>query len=160
MGTVTQTYTRTDIRKVFENFQADLEMLALRTQAMESVHAQKYAHDVSLMAKEGWLEHVHIQLRDINGGLVKVHRYSVEEGILSSSQRPGGNRWPCLPGGSLSVIVEYSDRQQAEQLNESGKLLLRWGPSDLSTNYCEMQKDGDRYYSSNSYGLRRDTFTN
>ena len=35
MSTMTQTHTRTDIRKVFENFQADLQMLAARTQAME-----------------------------------------------------------------------------------------------------------------------------
>ena len=160
MSTVTQTYTRTDICKVFENFQADLEMLALRTQAMESGHARKYAQDVCLMAQERCLESVHIQLRDSNGRLVKAHRYSVEEGTLSSSQRPGKNRWPCLPGGSLGVIVKYSDRQQAEQLKKSGKLLLCWSPSGLSTNYYGMQKDGDRSYSSNSYGLRRDTFTN
>lgn len=160
MGTVTQTHTRTDIRKVFESFQADMEMLALRTQAMESEHARKCAHDVSLMAQERCLEYVHIQLRDSNGRLVKAHRYSVEEGILSNSQRPGGNRWPCLPGGSLHVIVRCSDRQQAEQLEKSGKLLLCWSPSGLSTNYYGMRKDGDRYYSSNSYGLRRDTFSN
>lgn len=160
MGTVTQTYTITDIRKVFENFQADLEMLALRTQAMELGHAQKCAYDVFLMAQERCLKYVHIQLRDFNGRLVKAHRYSVEEGISSNSQRPGGNRWPCLPGGSLNVIVKYSDKQKAEQLKKSGKLLLCWSPSGLSTNYYGMRRDGDRSYSSNSYGLRRDTFAN
>ena len=36
----------TDIRKVFEHFQADLQMLALRTQAMELDHAQNCAEDV------------------------------------------------------------------------------------------------------------------
>ena len=35
MSTITQTYTKIDIRKTFEQFQADLQMLAVRTQAME-----------------------------------------------------------------------------------------------------------------------------
>lgn len=161
MSTVTQTYTKTDIRNVFENFQADLQMLAVRTQAMESDHAQKCAYDVSLMAQEECLECVHIQLYDSSENLIKVHRYSVEGDILSDSQRPGGNRWPCLPDGSLYMIVEYSDNQKAEKLKKSGKLKLTWGPSSLSINYSRMRSDGDgRLYSSNSYGLRRDTFIN
>ena len=160
MSTITQTYTRTDIRKVFENFQADLQMLAVRTQAMELDHAQKCAYDVSLMAQEKCLKYVHIQLYDSYGNLIKVHRYSVEEDILSDSQRPGVNRWPCLPDGSLCVIVEYSDNQEAEKLQRSRTLKLHWSPSSLSTNYSGMRNDSERLYSSNSYGLRRDTFVN
>ena len=160
MSTMTQTHTRTDIRKAFENFQADLQMLAARTQAMELDHAQDCAHDVCLMAQEECLKYVHIQLYDSAGNLIKVHRYSVEKDILSDSQRPGGNRWPCLPDGSLSVIVEYSDSQKAERLKKSGKLKLDWIPSSLSTDYSGMRSDGGRLYSSNSYGLRRATFVN
>ena len=160
MSTLTYTYTRTDIRKVFENFQADLQMLALRTQAMKLDHAQECAYDVCLMAQEECLRYVHIQLYDSAGNLIKVHRYSVEKDILSDSQRPGGNRWPCLPDGSLSVIVEYSDNQEAEKLKKSGKLKLYWSPSSLSTDYSGMRSDGDRLYSNNSYGLQRETFVN
>ncbi len=160
MSTMTQTYTRTDIRKVFENFQADLQMLAVRTQAMESDHAQDCAHDVCLMAQEECLMRVHIQLYDSFGSLVKVHRYSVEEDILSDSQRPGDNRWPCLPDGTLRVIVEYSDRQKSEELKRSENLKIDWSPSSLSTDYSGMRSDGDRLYSSNSYGLQRETFVN
>ncbi len=160
MSTMTQTYTRTDIRKVFENFQADLQMLAVRTRAMELDHAQDCAHDVCLMAREECLTRVHIQLYDSFGSLVKVHRYSVEEDILSDSQRPGDNRWPCLPDGTLRVIVEYSDIQKSEDLKKSGKLKIPWGPSSLSTDYSGMHSNGGRLYSSNSYGLQRETFVN
>lgn len=160
MSTITQTYTRTDIRKVFENFQADLQMLAVRTQAMELDLAQKFAYDICLMAIEKCLRYVHIQLYDSYGSLVKVHRYSVEEDILSDSQRPGANRWPCLPDGELHVIVEYSDTQKSEKLKKSGKLKIAWGPSSLSTDYSGMHSDGGRLYSSNGYGLRRETFVN
>ena len=160
MSTITQTFTITDIRKVFENFRADLEMLAVRTQAMRLDHAQKCAYDICLMALGQCLRYVHIQLRDFHGNLVKVHRYSVKEDILSVSQRPGENRWPCLPGGTLSVLVDPSDNLRLEQLKQSGKLKIAWSPSPLSTNYSGMRNDGARLYSSNSYGLRRDSFVN
>ena len=158
MSIMTQTYTRTDIRKVFENFQADLQMLAVRTQAMELGDARKHADDICLMAQENCLRYVHVQLYDSYGTLVIVHRYSVEEDILSDSQRPGGNRWPCLPNGTLRVIVEYSDNQKFERLQRSGRLKINWQPSFTSTNYSGMRNEGNRVYSSSSYGLRRDTF--
>ena len=160
MSTLTQTYTKIDIRRVFENFQADLRMLALRTQAMELDHAKDCAEDIILMAQEQCLKYVHIQLRDSREKLVRVHRYSVKEGVLSESQRPGGNRWPCLPDGTLRVILIYSDRSKVNQLKKSGKLKINWSPSDLSTDYSRMRSDDNRLYSSNSYGLRRDTFVN
>ena len=158
MNTSTQTYTRTDIRKVFENFQADMVMLAMRTQAMEPDYAQRCAYDVFLMAREECLEYVHIQLRDFLGRLVKAHRYSVEVGVFSDSLRAGGNRWPCLPSGTLCVIVQPSDSHKLEELKKSGELKANWGASSLSTDYSGMRNDGMRLYSSSSYGLRRDTF--
>ncbi len=158
MSTITQTYTRTDIRRVFERFQADLRMLAVRTQAMEYEHAEDCGNDVSLMAQEDCLKYVHLQLRDFNGNLVRVHRYTVRQDILSDTQRPGGNSWPCMPNGTLRVIVTPSDRQKLDRLKISGKLKLTWSRSSLSTDYSGMRNDGRRLYSSQSYGLYRDSF--
>ena len=56
MQTITKTYTVTDIRIAFENFRADLQMLALRTQAMELDHARKCADDICLMARRTMFE--------------------------------------------------------------------------------------------------------
>lgn len=160
MGTMTQTYTRTDIRKVFEQFQADLQMLAVRTQAMEFNHAQECGYDVYLMAREECLTQVHIQLRDSYRNLVRVHRYTVHRNRLLGNQRPGGNGWPCLPNGTLNVLVTPSDQQKLEKLKKSGALKLSWGPSSLSTDYSGMRNDRSRLYSSQSYGLQRDSFVN
>lgn len=160
MNTITQTHTRTDIRRVFERFEADLQMLAVRTQAMEFERAQRCGYDVSLMAQEGCLASVHIQLRDISGNLIRVHRYTVRSDILLETERPGGNAWPCLPDGTLSAIVIPSDRQKLENLKRSGKLKLRWSPSSLSTDYSGMRNDNRRSYSSQSYVLHRDSFVN
>lgn len=160
MSTITQTETQTDIRKVFEQFQADLQMLSVRTQAMEYEHAENCGDDVQLMAQERCLKHVHIQLRDSSGNLVRVHRYTVHRETLSSNQRPGGNGWPCLPNGTLRVIVSPSSRQKLDRLKESGKLKLHWSRSSLSTDYSGMRSDSHRTYSSQSYGLHRDSFVN
>ena len=160
MRTVTQTHTKTDIRRVFENFQADLQMLAVRTQAMGTDHARKCSDDVCLMAQEGCLSHVHVHLYDSFGGKVRAHCYSVKESLSSGSSRPGGNRWPCLPNGTLCVIVDLFDREKFERLEDSEELKLSWSNSSLSTDYSNMRKDGGRLYSSNSYGLQRDTFVN
>ncbi len=160
MSTITRTYTRTDISNAFEYFQAELRMLALRTQAMESDHAHEVAQDICLMAQEECLDCVHVQLRDSNEHIVKAHRYTVHKDIRSDSQRPGENRWPCLPNGILHVIVSYSDKQKSENLKRSGRLKINWAPSSLSTDYSRMKNGSSRLYSSNSYGLRRDTFIN
>ena len=160
MNTSTQTYTKTDIRRAFENFQADLLMLSLRTQAMEVACVDKYAHDILLMAQNKCLKSVHIQLCDRSGKLIKIHKYSVKENLLSDSQRPGENKWPCLPDGKLNIIIEYSDLQKIEKLEQSGELEISWGTSGISTDYSEMQEESSRFYSSNGYGLQRDTFVN
>ena len=160
MNTYTQTYTQTDIRRAFENFIADLLMLASRTQAMKIDLVSEYAHDIPLMAKEKCLKCVHIQLYDCYGNLVRAHRYSVKEDLISDSQRPGENKWPCLPNGELCIIVEYSNSQKAKQLKESGRLKINWRSSSLSIDYSGMKSADVRFYSSNSYGLQRDTFVN
>ena len=159
MSTFTKTYTKTDIRRAFENFQADLLMLALRTQAMDPVDVNDYAHDILLMAKNQCIKSVHIQLLDRYENIVKAHRYSVKESLLSTSQRPGQNNWPSLPNGKLCVIVEGCSNGW-KKLQQSGQLKIPWKPSFLSTDYSGMQNEGVRCYSSNSYGLERNTFVN
>lgn len=159
MSTTTQTYTKTDVRRVFEMLEADLLMLARRTQAMELDHAKACADDIYLMALEECLKTVHVRLLDYYGELKRVHRYSVEAGVLSSSQRPGENRWPCLPDGALEILLEHSDNQKFEELKESGKLKRGWYLSNASVDYSRMNAGSSRFYSSQNYGLLRETFT-
>ncbi len=158
MNTLTQTYTKTDVRRVFEHFEADLRMLALRTQAMAIEEVNDYAHDILIMAQNKWLKYVHVQLHDCYGNRIKVHRYSVREHSLSNSQRPGANRWPKLPNGRLHIIVEFSSIQEEERIFQNQNFKINWGPSSSSTNYYGMQHESHRTYVSNSYGLQRETF--
>ena len=158
MNTYTRTYTRTDIQKVFERFNADLLMLAYRTQAMEIDLSSKICADILQMAYEECIERIDIQLLDIRGNLLRAHKYTIQRNRILNTHRPGGNNWPCLPSGSLDVIVFWSDLQRARKLKESGKLNLNWGPSNRLIEYNWMIKDNSRQYTSQNYGLERDSF--
>ena len=158
--TGTTTYTRTDVRKVFENFAADLSMLVRRTGTMNLDWAQDMAHDVVLMAEYKCLESVHVQLFDSLGHLEKAHEYTVRANDVLREQRPGGNDWPATPGGHLAVIVKYSNVQVAEHLKSlNNTLKIKWVDSRHSVDYSRMLPDGNREYSSNAYGLSRNSFS-
>ena len=156
MSTQTMTYTNVDIRRVAERFTADLLMLVSRTGIMTPEWAREIAHDVTLMAVHRCLAGVHIQLRSPSNSLMAAHEYKVrpDTGELTGA-RPGGNDWPRTPGGDLTVIVSYSDENEAERLKKSGRLLQRWGPSSRSTDYCGMAHKSPRKYASNGYGWDR-----
>lgn len=159
MITGTATSTKTDIRRVFEKFSADLSMLVRRTGTMSLEWAGDVAYDVTLMAMSECLASVHVHLLDAHGRREKVHEYKVREGEVSNDQRPGGNDWPHSPSGRMVVIVTYSDKEGAERLKRSGSLIRNWGPSVQSTDYSGMHVDGQREYSVNAYGLSRKSYT-
>lgn len=159
MATIAATSTKTDIRRVFEKFSADLSMLVRRTGTMTLEWAGDTAYDVTQMAMAGCLASVHVHLVDAHGRLEKVHEYKVREGEVFNDQRPGGNDWPHSPSGRMVVIVTYSDTGKAERLKRSGSLIGNWGPSSHSTDYAGMHVDGSREYSVNAYGLTRKSYT-
>ena len=51
-STVTRTYTKTDVKRVFENCTADIRMIAWRTAAIEEQEAKDTLADVQTMAEE------------------------------------------------------------------------------------------------------------
>ena len=159
MQTRTMTYTNVDIRRVAECFAADLAMLANRTAAKTQEWAREAAHDITLMAVHRCLDRVHIQLRNAPGRLVAVHEYKVrgDTGQLSGNL-PGSNDWPRMPDGSLTVIVSYSNMDEAERLKKSGRLLHRWTPSKHSTDYNGMASKSARQYASNGYEWNRSSY--
>ncbi len=160
MGTtsMTSTYTKTNVRKVFECFFADLEMLVLRTHAMDREELPKYRDDIYLMADEGCLSEIHLQLLDASEILVRANEYSVHKGTNQESSRPGGNNWPCLPGGRLEVIIKLSDSQVYDRLVNTEKFKINWGPSSLCTNYSTMSCTERRQYVSAGYSLQRSSY--
>ena len=159
MQTYTQTYTTVDIQKTFANFHADLRMLAINTGQMLLQTADNLAHDVVLFATMECVSVVHIQQTNAAGTIINANRYSVETDATWDSARPGNNQWPRILGGNLSVILEPSDAAKIYQLQASGRLKSSWVNTNVSTNYSHMRVGEGRLFSSNGYGLRRESFS-
>lgn len=152
MATYTRTYTKTDVRRVFENCMADIRMIAWRTQAIEESEAKEILSDVQIMAEEECLKKVHVQLLGGNGCIVEAHVYTSTDGG-GTSERPGENRWPRLPRGEIKILVEIeSDERWAKAIK---RMKNKWGPSNYSLDYSSLKETGVRTFSYGGYGLTR-----
>jgi hypothetical protein len=164
-ATDTDTYTIADVRRVFDQFAADYDMAAQLTGLASDDHVTRVVHDVKALAEKGYIWRVDIVLRDANGEPVHAKRYVTStDASLWSSQRPGDNRWPQTPSGTLNVVVSYTEAWQKLSLDGKAafrrdRLWLLWTSSDIDTTYPGMTGQIDRRYASNTYGLERTTFT-
>ena len=79
--------------------------------------------------------------------------------MLLNSQRPGGETdgHACLMA-SYIYLLNTLIIIRLKKLKESGRLKRNWSPTSSSTDYSEMQEESSRFYSSNGYGLQRNTF--
>ena len=157
--TRTSTYTKTDIRHVWECFKADVFMLARRTQALDIQKASDTCDDIFRMACEECLKEVHIQLYERYGRRVRAHKYRIQNNVNWNTQRPSENRWPRLPDGQLHIFVTTSNNDAWLRLKSSGKLNFNWSKSSIDTQYLEMRAIGDRNYASSSYGWQRSSYS-
>jgi len=159
MITRTAIFTTTDIRTAFENLEADLKMLVLRTGDKSLAWAEDITHDIILFAINGCLESIHIQCLQF-GTVTKAHKYTIETGIDWDSQRPGGNNWPRE--SNLGILLSLSSKWEGLSALEKASIMkhLRktWSSTSLSTNYSHLREVGERSYSSGAYGLRRQTY--
>lgn len=160
--TYTETYTRVDVAKVLENFAADLRLIARMTALWTDDYASSVAEDVAAFAEEDYLSEIHIVLADASGRPVRVHEYKVSTNASGwTAQRPGGNVWPQIEGGSLRVIQKHSPAWSAlstqEQVEFTAQLNLPWSASKFDTTYPGLTATGTRTYASNAFGLGRTT---
>lgn len=77
-STETSTYTTTDVEAVMRRITADLVMIAASTGAITESKAREYAHDIELLAKNGYLDYVDVTLIS-NGVEQKATRFHVNE---------------------------------------------------------------------------------
>jgi hypothetical protein len=163
-STYSQTYTVADIRRVLNQFAADLAMFADSTGLWSLDYAQRVAADAKALAEAGYLGSASVCLRDENKCTVRAARYDVstDTGTLTVS-RPGDAMWPRTRNGELTVVLSYTpdwDALSAErkQRFESDRLTLSWVTSDIDTTFPGLVRSADRNYASNGYGLIRSTF--
>ena len=165
-GTVTNTatYTVVDIRKTFENFDADVRMIAKRTDIWTSEYVGRVVHDVVKLAEKHYLEYVDIQQLSAAGEVLQVSRFRVNsEGSAMAGARPGGNDWGPVYGSSLSVQLSYTtawhalspEQKAAYQTNNGFK--IGWVAA-ATASYAHLTRGTDRAYAAKGYELNREDY--
>ena len=158
--TESHTYTTADIEAVVRRFTADLVMIAQSSASISEAEARRYAHDVELLAKGGYLRRVDLTLLS-NGVEVKATKYTVttSAGDLSLS-RPGGLLWPRVANPHLRIILSYTpDYDDAARAAMRDKLKISWVPTFVDTNHWTLTATGGRDHASNGWGMQRADFS-
>lgn len=152
----TETYTVADVEAVMRRVTADLVMIAASTGAVTEEKARDWAHDIEVLAKNGYLHMVDLTLYSF-GVEQKATRFivSAESGELTMS-RPGGVRWPKVQSPDLRIILFYADvYDDVAKEKMRNKLYISWCPTTADTNHSSLQSNAGRDYVSNGYGMQR-----
>ncbi len=154
--TATATYTKVDIENVVRRLKADFVMIAASTGAWSEKEANDYAHDIEVLATNGYLASVDLTLMDgsTEYKAVQYHVNTDAAGITGS--RPGGVVWPKIFGATLRIIVFHTSAYDAAaQQKAAGRLRKSWTNTTVDTTHSTLSAGGGRDYASNAYGLTR-----
>jgi hypothetical protein len=156
----TATYTAVDVANVVRRLKADLFMIADSTGTITREKAAQYAHDVEVLAVNGYLRKVDLTL--LAYGLEKAAvQYTVDTstGSLTSS-RPGGVLWPRLAEAEFRIVLFYTEEYDDEAKRRlSHRLEIGWAPTSADTSHSTLTPAGGRDYASNSFGMQRKDWT-
>lgn len=158
-----ETYSIADIGKVIDCVAADLDMNAQSTALLTREEARKCATDVKTMAQKGYLTEANIVLVDASGVVKKAAKYEVStDASTLKAQRPGNNLWPRLPGGSLNVIVRYSQKwlnlTDAQRSAFIRTMVTGLSPSTVDLSFPSLTRSADRNYVSNGWGVVKSVY--
>ena len=152
------TYTRVDIRDVFNQLAADLDMIARATGVATDV--EDVVHDLIVLGQNDYISRVDLVLHDSDGVVVRVNKYTCSTSAGGwRNDRPGGNAWPRTPGGRLEFIVDFTEAWKSRPATfERDQLRLTIGTSTTDTSYPSLVGIIDRHYARNGYGLERTAY--
>lgn len=161
--TRTSTYTVVDVRKTFENFAADLGMIAGKTRKWDTAKVAEMVHDIMLFAENYYLDRVDILLLDSSGKPIQVASYTANEnGSALTGERAGGNDWPCLENTRLSLLIGFSQSWKnldaVQQQEFRAKLNNPWGGTRMDATYSHLQSQSAQKYASNGFELNKQNF--
>jgi F420-0:gamma-glutamyl ligase-like protein len=165
-GTITATYTVVDIRKAFEGFEADLRMIARRTEKWTNDYVDNVFHDVIKLAESKYLNRISITLKEYTTDrVIQATRFTVNEsGTAISGGRAGGNDWTNIPGTYLSVTLEYTtawhnlNQEQKQSFQRNNSFKISWVSSNTDTSFSHLTRQSAQTYASNGYELAKDNF--
>lgn len=162
--TLTQTFNRDDIHRVYASFSADYRIVAEWTELHSSAYVAETIEQIKALAEAQFLREVHLQLRSRTGAMREAAVYRVSTNASGwSSDRPGDLYWSKYDGDFLTLIVFFTEKwlglSQAERDTFSAVHLPNWGTSNLDYNYGAMSSSADRRFASRAYGIERTRYS-
>lgn len=162
--TLTRTFNRDDIRRVYASFAADYRIVAEWTKLHSTAFVDATIDQIKALAEEEYLREVHLQLKSSRGVIRQAVVYRVSTNASGwSSDRPGDLYWASYEGDELQMIVYFTDKWWAlpkDQRDEFARLHMPgWGTTDFDGNYGIMSGSSDRRYASRDYGMERTRYS-
>lgn len=162
--TLTQTFNRDDIRRVYASFAADYRIVAEWTELHSSAFVARTIEQIRALAEEQYLRAVHLQLKSSAGVIREAVVYRVSTNASGwSSDRPGDLYWQSYEGDHLGVIVYFSDKwwglTQSARDAFAAAHMPGWGTTDFDGEYGTMSVSADRRYASRAYGMERTRYS-
>jgi hypothetical protein len=162
--TLTQSFNRDDIRRVYASFAADYKIVAEWTGLHAPAFIAKTIEQIMAIAGEQYLQEVHLQLKTSTGAVRIASAYRVSTSASGwSSDRPGDLYWQSHAGDSLHLIIFFSEKwralTQAKRDAFASLHMPGWGVSTFNGSYGAMPSSADRRYASGSYGIERTRYS-
>lgn len=158
--TLTHTFNRDDIRRVYASFAADYRIVAEWTELHSTSVVANTIEQIKALAEDQYLDGVHMQLKASTGVIREAAVYRVSTNASGwSSDRPGDLYWQSYEGDSLNLIVYFSAKWKKLPKDARDAFaamhMPNWGTSDFDGNYGTMSSSLDRRYASRAYGMER-----
>lgn len=165
--TNTNTYTVTDIKKTFENCEADIRTIARRTDKWSTDYVDKIMHDIIKLAENKYLDTVSIALkRRSNDYILRAAKFKInEDGSKTDSDRAGRNNdWENIDNTYLSVYLSYSLKwhrlsdQQKKDFCATNDFKIGWTVTSDDTTFSHLGSSNAQLYASKGYELQKTNY--
>lgn len=165
--TSTNTYTVIDIRKTFENCEADIRTIARRTNKWSIEKVNNIVHDILKFAENGYVETVSIALiQTSNEQVIRAAKFSInEKGSSNDSDRPGQNNdWEEIESTYLSIIITNTAKwlqlteQQKTDFKRNNNFKISWGATSIDTSFSHLNSGNAQLYANKGYELQKTNF--
>ncbi|GAB4015184.1 hypothetical protein GCM10028808_39860 [Spirosoma migulaei] len=161
----TSTYTVLDVRKTFENCEADIRTIARRTGKWTMDYVDQIFHDVIILAEKEYLHSVDIALVDnATGKVLRASKFVVNSlGRATDSERAGKNNdWIDIANTRLTVILSYTPKWKAltttQRANVQKDFQIPWSPSSINNSFPHLASSNAQLYASKGFELQKTNF--
>lgn len=164
--TNTSTYTVVDIRKTFENCEADIRTIARRTGKWTMEYVDNIMHDILKLAENGYINTVSIALKDANDNIKRATKFTINEsGNATDSDRPGQNNdWENIVNTHLTVYLSYSHKWHAltelqrKDFQNNNYFRIGWTTTADDTSFSHLNSGNAQLYANKGYELQKTNF--